>query len=943
VQHSTLGGLLHGSFTFTSTCPFGPSRPAPLAPRSLRHILGVAVRGGTPVVAPPTAPPGPHPFIEWGTILPALQPLVLVRCRSVFSPTQWTLRTLTARELLAVFDIPQQENALTMHYEEVEDLPFLHCAPIKALYYALTCWTPTAPSTRVPPTLPDPDCKPPAVAYPNLHFDQMEARAVDAVAVKADDAAVPTGLWDDRVWAGTWWSQSKRQLYEVRYGRGPLEAIRRLGLRTWRRNVRVSFIQYLKREYGSLWATCRAGLRDREVGRDCLWRTVGCDCWDWHRGSTLFFWRWPHRQRRLARDGHPVWWLAEPPRSMKLQPGERDPQVREKVQHKLQNVRDKKYIQPGTVSNVTSYFAVPKGISDIRLVYDATRSGLNQCIWVPSFRLPPTEAMTDQLTSTSWMSDHDIGEMFLNFPMHQSIQAYCGIDLKPYLHPDSSQTHIERWVRCMMGWVAAPYVTTQSLALAKETIFGDQWRTDNPYHWVAVVLNLPGQEDYSPNLPWVRRVTSTGDIASDCPTYVDDARIIGSTRAACLAADHRFATIMCYLGIQVAARKVRPPSQTPGAWAGAVALVGPQGVGVTCLPEKWSKVQHIIRETKEELLAGGSLNHKLLEQRRGFLNHIQRVFPAMTPFLKGFHLTLDGWRPGRADDLWKLTDDTAWDALPEPRTQPPDWVQPAPRLLDDLLALELMFQGPIPTVRLIRPTRLGVVIYGLGDASGAGYGSAFANDTTIWYYLGVWGADAEDSSSNFRELRNLTDAIELGVQSGRLQDCELFIFTDNTTAEAAYYKGNSDNRALFELVVRLRRLDMAGGLRLHITHIAGTRMIASGVDGLSRGNLTEGLLLQPTPASFSSFVPLHMSAIQRSPALLPWVQSWVPFGGIQPLSPDDWFVQGHGITGAGSALPDGGWDPELSKHHWFLWDPPPQLPQGLLWRSLARPATSVRT
>jgi hypothetical protein len=59
--------------------------------------------------------------------------------------------------------------------------------------------------------------------------------------------------------------------------------------------------------------------------------------------------------------------------------------VREKVRIKLQNVRDKKYIQPGIVSNVTSYFAVPKGISDIRLVYDATRSGLNRCIWVPSF------------------------------------------------------------------------------------------------------------------------------------------------------------------------------------------------------------------------------------------------------------------------------------------------------------------------------------------------------------------------------------------------------------------------------------------------------------------------------------------------------------------------------------------------------------------------------
>jgi hypothetical protein len=57
--------------------------------------------------------------------------------------------------------------------------------------------------------------------------------------------------------------------------------------------------------------------------------------------------------------------------------------------------------------------------------------------------------------------------------------------------------------------------------------------------------------------------------------------------------------------------------------------------------------------------------------------------------------------------------------------------------------------------------------------------------------------------SNFWELSNHTEAIELGVGSGRLQDCELFIYTDNSTAKAAYYKGNSDSRELFELVVRL--------------------------------------------------------------------------------------------------------------------------------------------
>jgi hypothetical protein len=132
------------------------------------------------------------------------------------------------------------------------------------------------------------------------------------------------------------------------------------------------------------------------------------------------------------------------------------------------------------------------------------------------------------------MSDHDIGEMFLNFPMHESIQPFSGIDIRPYCFPDSPHTHIERWVRCMMGWIAVPYITTQSLAFAKEVILGDRLRPTNPYQWTTVELNLPGHPDYSPTLPWVRRVTASGDAASDCPTYVDDARIIAASLPACL-------------------------------------------------------------------------------------------------------------------------------------------------------------------------------------------------------------------------------------------------------------------------------------------------------------------------------------------------------------------------------------------------------------------------
>jgi hypothetical protein len=38
------------------------------------------------------------------------------------------------------------------------------------------------------------------------------------------------------------------------------------------------------------------------------------------------------------------------------------------------------------------------------------------------------------------------------------------------------------------------------------------------------------------------------------------------------------------------------------------------------------------------------MDHKLLEQYRGFLIHISRTYPSIVPYLKGIHLMFDSWR-----------------------------------------------------------------------------------------------------------------------------------------------------------------------------------------------------------------------------------------------------------------------------------------------------------
>ena len=47
--------------------------------------------------------------------------------------------------------------------------------------------------------------------------------------------------------------------------------------------------------------------------------------------------------------------------------------------------------------------------------------------------------------------------------------------------------------------------------------------------------------------------------------------------------------------------------------------------------------------------------------------------------------------------------------------------------------------------------------------------------------------------------------------------------------------GNSPSRNLLEIVFRVDKAERDGGFILHVIHISGKRMKASGVDGLSRG------------------------------------------------------------------------------------------------------------
>ena len=153
--------------------------------------------------------------------------------------------------------------------------------------------------------------------------------------------------------------------------------------------------------------------------------------------------------------------------------------------------------------------------------------------------------MLRAVDENTFMGDMDIGEMFLNFILHQSMQALCGVDLTEFFgksDPESGRKQVlwEKWVRCAMGLKSSPYQAVQAMLVVKEVILGDPRDAENVFRWDKVRMNLPGSTDYDPTLPWVSKIRlEDGKIAADLFIYVDDVRVTGNTARECDAATRR--------------------------------------------------------------------------------------------------------------------------------------------------------------------------------------------------------------------------------------------------------------------------------------------------------------------------------------------------------------------------------------------------------------------
>ena len=103
------------------------------------------------------------------------------------------------------------------------------------------------------------------------------------------------------------------------------------------------------------------------------------------------------------------------------------------IPKKIAKVRRLLYVAPREVDSELDVFAVEKGLTDIRLVYNLSNCGLNQILWAPWFSLPIISSHLRYVEAGTYTGDINIGDCWHNFELHESVQRLVGLNFQHHL------------------------------------------------------------------------------------------------------------------------------------------------------------------------------------------------------------------------------------------------------------------------------------------------------------------------------------------------------------------------------------------------------------------------------------------------------------------------------------------------------------------------------
>jgi hypothetical protein len=95
-----------------------------------------------------------------------------------------------------------------------------------------------------------------------------------------------------------------------------------------------------------------------------------------------------------------------------------EPAMEAKINEKLCKLIEHGYLEPGLITRLLSFFAVAKAETDIRVVWDGKKNGLNDTIYTPSFQLLTAALYHRVVEPYMEPGDFDFSEMFPNYMLH---------------------------------------------------------------------------------------------------------------------------------------------------------------------------------------------------------------------------------------------------------------------------------------------------------------------------------------------------------------------------------------------------------------------------------------------------------------------------------------------------------------------------------------------
>ena len=98
-------------------------------------------------------------------------------------------------------------------------------------------------------------------------------------------------------------------------------------------------------------------------------------------------------------------------------------------------------------------------VNEVRIVYNGTKSGLNDSVYVPLFSMPMVGIYLQSVKAGTYMSDYDVDEIILNFMLEPSVSPHAGVNLSQYFLKEVARKGKKSkrcWSMTMMRFAPSP-------------------------------------------------------------------------------------------------------------------------------------------------------------------------------------------------------------------------------------------------------------------------------------------------------------------------------------------------------------------------------------------------------------------------------------------------------------------------------------------------------